>query len=382
MNSTFRIARILGIDINVHATWIIALFLVAWSLSAGYFKDSYPNWQSSSYWLAGTFSALLLFVCVLLHEMAHSLLALAKGLPVHGITLFIFGGVSSIEMQDDEAHDEFLIAVVGPLSSLVLAGLAWLATQMLTSGEIASAVLQYLVGINVMLALFNLVPGFPLDGGRVLRSIIWGITGDFEKATRIAASVGQFIGYFLIAAGVVWLWSGQVFNGLWTAFIGWFLNSAAEASKVQTVTSYAFRGLTAADLLEPEPETLTPDTPVATFVRDHILRHGERALPVVFGERVLGIVSLSDVKRLPEAQWANTPVTSIMSRDVLAVAPTDDVSEGLRLLAEHDVHQVLVLDDGRLLGVLTRAHLVEYLQLREELGLRPSSRHGSGTALP
>lgn len=382
MNSTFRVARLFGIDINVHATWVIAVFLIAWSLGAGYFPQAYPDWEPGLYPVAGIAAALGLFLCVLVHELAHSLLALAKGLPVHGITLFIFGGVSSIEMNDDEAHDEFVIAIVGPLTSLALAGLAWAASAVVPAGSFAGALVTYLVFVNVVLAVFNLVPGFPLDGGRVLRSVVWGITGDFEKATRLASSVGQFIGFALIGWGVVRLLAGEVFAGLWTALIGWFLNSAAEATKVQTVSTVAFRGLKAGDLLEPAPEALDPDTTVATFVQEHILRHGERALPVVFGGRVLGIVSLTDVKRVPEDSWPATPVTRIMTRDVLAVRPTDDVSEGLRLLAEHDVHQVLVTDDGgRLLGQLTRAHLVEYLQLREELGVR-AGRPGSGATAP
>lgn len=379
MNSTFRVARIAGVDVNLHATWLIAFFLITWTLSAGYFPQQYPGWGNPTYFVAGITASLSLFVCVLIHEFAHSLVAIAKGLPVHGITLFVFGGVSAIETEADEAHNEFIIAIVGPLASLVLAGLAWLVTTFAADGTLLDAIAHYLVFINVVLAVFNLVPGFPLDGGRVLRSVVWGVTGDFEKASRVAANVGQFVGFFLIATGVVRVMAGDVFSGLWTALIGWFLNSAAEASKVQTVANEAFKGLQVADLLEPATATLAPDTTVERFVRDQVLGHGRRALPVVFGDRVHGIVSLSDVKRLPEAEWPVTPVTAIMTREPVAVRSEDEVAEALRLIAERQIHQVLVIDDGELKGVLTRAHVVEYLQLREELGAH-AARPGRGSS--
>ncbi len=380
MNNTFRVARIAGVDVSVHITWVIAVFLVTWTLGAGYYPDKYQGWDSWLYPFAGVLSALLLFACVLLHEMAHSLVAMAMGLPVHGITLFIFGGISAIDMEADEAHNEFIVAVVGPLTSLLLAGACYMGSAVAPDGTMADAIVKYLTTINVGLALFNLVPGFPLDGGRVLRSVVWGVTGDFEKASRWAAWAGQFVGFFLVASGVVWLFWGHSYSGLWMMLIGWFLSNAAEASKVTAVTDEVFSGLLVADLLEASPVVLPPDTPVGVFVREYILRRGYRALPVVLGDRVLGIVSLTDVKKVAEAQWATTPVTAIMTRErLVSVTSNDDAATALRLLAEHQIHQVLVVDDGQLKGVVTRTHLVEYFQLREELGVR-TSRSGAREA--
>ncbi|MDO8750071.1 MAG: site-2 protease family protein, partial [Dehalococcoidia bacterium] len=231
MRPSFRLGRIAGVEIGVHYTWLFAFALIAWSLAAGFFPISFPGWSPVAYWATGVAAALLLFVSVLLHELAHSFVAKAKGLPVRGITLFIFGGVSNIGGEAAKAKDEFVIAIVGPLTSLVLAGFFWLLYSVLMNtsrlwsgqGEPLAATLFYLSLINLMLAAFNLLPGFPLDGGRVLRSILWGTTGSLAKATRIAASVGQAFGWLLIAWGVYQVLGGNYLGGLWIAFIGWFL---------------------------------------------------------------------------------------------------------------------------------------------------------------
>ena len=371
MGTTIRIARIAGIPIHVHVTWLIALFLVTWTLAVGYYPFEYPGWSGPLHWVAGISSALLLFLSVLVHELAHSLVALAKGLPVSGITLFIFGGVSAIKLEAHTPGDEFWVAVVGPMTSLALAAAFTLAGGLTADVAVLSAILRYLGFINLFLALFNLVPGFPLDGGRVLRAIVWAMTGNIAKATVLAAGAGQVVAFVLMAWGVLQLFSGNLLGGVWTVFIGGFLHGAAENSRQEVAAQETFRGITVASLMEPDPEYLTPETSVRAFVRDHVLQRGWRALPVCDDNRLMGIVSVSDVKGLPETRWEATSVSEIMTRSpLLCVTPEAEVSEALQLLAEHQIHQVMVVAGDVLVGMITRAHIVDHLQFRQELGLK------------
>jgi Zn-dependent protease len=226
MGRAFRVARIAGIDIEIHPSWLLILAFVSWSLSDSFFPSQYETWSTAAYWIAGVSSAVLLFVTVLIHEMAHALVARRRGLPVPRITLFIFGGMSHMSRQPATAGEEFQIAAAGPATSLVIAALtAGLGLALRETSEKAEAILFYLAFVNLALGIFNILPGFPLDGGRVLRSIAWKRTGSFRKATRVASSVGEFFGYGLIIAGFFVLLAGGLLDGLWLAFIGWFLHA-------------------------------------------------------------------------------------------------------------------------------------------------------------
>src|SRR4051812_26362350 len=218
--------------------------MITWSLAAGYFPSEYPGWPRPTYWIVGGAAALLLFVSVLLHELCHSIVAQARGLVVHSITLFIFGGVSNIAQESDDPQDEFLIAVVGPLCSLVLAGVFWLAWQAVPgdTGPL-NALLYYQALVNFMLAVFNILPGFPLDGGRVLRAILWGATRSMVRGTNIASMVGQVVAFGFIGYGLWLLLTGDVLSGIWIGFVGWFLNSAAESPRRQVQIQEGFRGV-------------------------------------------------------------------------------------------------------------------------------------------
>lgn len=376
MKASFRLGRIAGLEIGIHYTWLFALVLIAWTLADGFFPRSFPGWEWPVYWATGILSALLLFGSVLIHEMAHSLVALSRGLPVHGITLFIFGGVSSIGAEAKAAKDEFLIAVVGPMTSLILAGLfaaMWLAVS--HQNTPLAAVLVYLALINGLLGVFNLLPGFPLDGGRVVRAVLWGVTGSLAKATNIAAGLGQLLAVLLIVWGVFQLLSGNVLGGLWIAFIGWFLNGAADSSRRQTALEEALRGVPVAEVMDPNPETTGPETTVDALVRECFLQRGRRAMPVHEDGRLVGIVTLTDVKEISPERWPTTRVAEIMTREPLhTVSPDTDVSEAIRLLAEHGVNQVLVIAGGTTAGLLSRANVIRYLQLLSELGLSAGSR--------
>jgi Zn-dependent protease/predicted transcriptional regulator len=384
VESSFKLGRIAGIEVGVHYTWLFAFALVAWSLAEGFFPSNYRGWDQSTYWIIGVLSALALFGSVLVHELSHSFVALARGQGVHSITLFIFGGVSNIKGEADEPKDEFLVAVVGPLTSFALAAIFWVVDQALRLGDSPpGAMLSYLSMVNLILGLFNLLPGFPLDGGRVLRSIVWAVTNSLQRATQVASIFGQGIGFVMIFWGVSQMFGGHFFNGLWTAFIGWFLNSAAESVRREQVVRENLAGVRVTELMDREPGITTPDMSVQEFVFDHVLRQGRRALLVAEGGRLLGIVSITDAKELSQEKWSHTPVGEIMTPAPLkTVPPNADMNKALQLLVEGTLNQLPVVDDGRLVGLLSRADVLRFLQLREELDIRgmPSRRPRTATA--
>ena len=315
MQSSIRLGRVAGIEVGIHYTWLFAFVLITWSLAAGFFPSAAPSQSTITYWLLGAAATLGLFASVLVHEFSHSLMALARGLRVQSITLFIFGGVSTIAGEAERARDEFLIAVVGPLSSFVLAAVFWVVDQAVgLAGTPLAAFIGYLASLNLILGAFNLVPGFPLDGGRVLRSIIWAATGSLRRATQVASYVGQAFGFVLIFWGVARLLNGDIFGGLWTAFIGWFLNNGAESTRQQQALTDSLRGISVAQVMETRPAFAGPGMTVHEFVFEHVVRRGERALLVSDAGRLLGIVTITDAKHLPQELWAATPVSRIMTR--------------------------------------------------------------------
>ncbi len=379
MHSSVRLGRLAGIDIGIHYTWLFAFALIAWSLAVGYFPGAVPGAGAGTDWALGIIAALLLFASVLLHELSHSLVARARGLTVDSITLFIFGGVSNLRTEATSARDEFLVAVVGPVSSLVLAGIFWLLGQGFAPDSAVGAVLGYLAFVNLLLGAFNLVPGFPLDGGRVLRSLVWGATGDLRRATVVASYAGQAVGWLLIFWGLARLLGGDFLGGLWTAFIGWFLNGAAESTRQEELRREVLQGVPVSALMDPSPALATPGLSVQDFVFGDVLQRGHRALPVVEAGRLVGIVTLGDAKQLPQDAWPTTPVSTIMTAVPLrTVAPDADLREAIRLMAESGLHQLPVVRDGRVAGLLSRADIVRYLQVREELHLRPGTVPAAG----
>jgi Zn-dependent protease len=376
MESSFRIARIRGIDVGVHYTWLLAFGLVSWSLASGYFPQNYPGWGRTLYWTVGIAAALMLFVSVLAHELCHSFVAQARGLKVQGITLFIFGGVSNIASESENAHDEFWVAVVGPLSSLALAGVFWLGSRAIPNDRSPlDASLSYLAMVNLILALFNILPGFPLDGGRVLRAVLWGSTGSMVRATRWASLVGQGLAFLFIGYGLYQILEGDFLGGLWIGFIGWFLNNAAESTRRQVQVQERFRGVRVASLMNPNPPMVSPALSVRELVDDQILRRGLRAMPVAQDGRIVGLVTLTDVKKLSQDEWDRNSVGAIMTRPPLhTVDPDHEVSRALQTLIEHDVNQLLVVRDGAVQGLLSRADVMRFLQLNRELGLQRAAR--------
>ena len=371
LKSSLSLGRIAGIGIGVHYTWLLIFILIIWSLAQGLFPQAYPGWETGVYWATGVVAALLLFISVVLHELAHSLVAQTRGLPVRSITLFIFGGVSNIEKEPEKPRVEFAIAIVGPLTSLVLAGIFWGLVQVLTNQQSPfAAILSYLALINALLAVFNLMPAFPLDGGRVFRSIVWGITGSLTRATNIATTVGRFFGWALIALGMSQLFFGNLLGGLWIALIGWFISGAAGASRRDVTMREHLSGVRVLDVMNPSTETISAETSVQELVQAVFRGHHRRAVPVTQGGKLVGIVTVTDVRELPQEKWADTVVKEIMTHPPLYdVSPEDDLSSTMALIAQRDVNQVLVLSRGQLVGMISRADIITHLQFSQELDI-------------
>ncbi len=376
MKASIRLGKIAGIEIGIHYSWFVVLALFTWSLAAGFFPDRYEGWSQVTYWGTAIVAALLLFASVLVHELAHSLVARGRGFPVEGITLFILGGVSNLRAEARGPKDEFVISAAGPLTSVVLAVIFRLALVPLGDRDTpVAAVLTYLALVNVLLALFNLLPAFPLDGGRVLRSIIWGATHSLSKATSVAARVGQVAGYLFIAAGVFEVLRGNFLGGLWIAFVGWFLQSAASTSLREMEAEASLKGILVEDVMERHPLTIGPDVSIQEAVFDYFLRHGKRALPVVEGDRLMGILTLTDVKSVPQQHWGSRKVRDEMTPVPLkSLSPHDELAQALVLLGQDSLNQAPVVEGGQLVGLLSRANIIQYLHSRRELGLLPDGK--------
>ena len=368
MPSSVPIFRVAGIQIGAHYTLVFAVLLIAWSAAAGYFPQELPGYGAGTYWVLGVIYAVLLFASVLIHELAHSLVARSRGLRVDSITLFVFGGVSNLTREPATPGEEFAISVVGPLSSLVLAGVFWGLAQLFPARSPGGAVVFYLAYINFLLGAFNLVPGFPLDGGRIFRSIVWGATKSLRRATAIASYTGQAFGWLLIFSGVGRVLVGDFFGGIWTAFIGWFLNNAAETTRQEQTLRESLAGVTVADLMDTPPVAVPPDLSVQDFVMDQVMRRGHRALPVVDNGRLVGIVSISDARKLSHDAWPGTRVDRVMTpAPLITVSPTGDVGAAIGLMGQRGVHQLPVVENGRVLGMLNRDHVLRFIQMRHDL---------------
>jgi Zn-dependent protease len=381
MPGSFRIGRIAGIDIEVNVSWIVILVLLTFSLAVSWFPATVPRQSTLIYWVLGFIAALLLFVSVLLHELAHSLVARARGLPVKRITLFIFGGVSDLEQEPQSPGVEFQIAIVGPLTSLVIGAVTLVAGNLIgPNAPLVAAVLTYLGVTNLLLGVFNLIPGFPLDGGRVLRAIIWRVTGSLRQATRAATLVGQVIAYLFILAGVFLFFRGDFINGLWFGFIGWFLLQAAQAANSQVMLESVFKGVTVGQLMSPPPLTAPANISLQQLVDGYLLPLGARTIPVVRSDdqQLVGLMTLADIRHVPREQWPQTPVGQAMVplERLHAVRPQQNLNDVLPLMTSRDVNQLPVVDDaGRLVGILSRDAILRYVEIRRGLGLdqTPSS---------
>ena len=371
MPGSLRLGNIAGINIYAHLSWLIILVLLTWSLANDWFAQLFSGWSTATYWIVAFVSTLLLFICVLAHELAHALIAQRSGLTVKHITLFIFGGVAHIEEEMQRPGVEFRVALAGPIASFLLATLAFLlAWPLRGSNTAAEAVLDYLAVTNFLLGAFNLIPGFPLDGGRILRSIIWKMTGNFKKSTRIASFVGQAGGYLFILLGIVAFFTGNFFNGLWVAFIGWFLLSAAQTANSQVELQSTFRGVSVAQVMNTRPLTVPANISLQKLVEEYFLPLGLRSAPVTWGDYLAGLISLSDFARVARERWPYTPVGHVMRLldQVTTATPAQPLLEVLHVMGTQNINQVPVVEDGRLVGLVSREEIIRYLQVRQSVG--------------
>lgn len=372
MKSSFHLGKVMGIPLGINYSWFIIFFLITLTLAQYYFPRVYPHWATLTYWVVALGTSLLFFASVVAHELAHSLVSVRSGIPVKSITLFVFGGVARISREATRPSTELLMAAAGPLSSIVIAGLfalVWLLTEDIV--EPVAAMSFYLCWINLVLAAFNMVPGFPLDGGRVLRSLIWGLSGSYRRATRIATLSGRGISYLFILGGLLIIFFFDLVLGLWLAFIGGFLNVAASASYRQAMLLDTLRGFTAQDLMSRDCHLLPSELTLEALVNDYFLPLGHRCLLVGEWSKLRGIITLQDIKRVPKQRWGSTTVAEAMtpSEKIGLVYPSDDVPTILERIEEEGMGLVLVVAEGRPIGIIERDHLLQSSRARSELGV-------------
>ncbi len=375
MPRKWTLFKILGFEISIDISWFLILALVVWSLGGSYFPYAYPDLSTSTHWIMGIIAALLLFISVLIHELSHSVVARNHGLKIQGIRLFIFGGVSEMTEEPKEASAEFKIAVVGPITSLVLAGIFYAITFLPVKAWSvpAYAIFMYLAILNLALGIFNLIPGFPLDGGRVLRAILWGRSNNLERATDIAAKVGKGFAYLLIAFGAINALSGNFISGIWYIFIGMFLSSAAEGSKRQLLMREGLSGVKIKNVMSTKVVTISPQMDCQTVVDEYILKYRFDMFPVVDDTGVMvGMITLHDIKHLPRDEWASTPIREVMNpvQEEMVLHPEDEAVECLsRMVQSEEQGRMPVIDDQNdLVGIVTRRDIMNLLRIKTDLG--------------
>jgi len=365
---TIPLGRILGIPIGLDYSWFLIFGLLTWTLAVGYFPTEFKGWPPQEYWIVGAITACMLFVSVLLHELGHSVVALHYRIPVRSITLFIFGGVAQIATEPPSAVAEFWIAIAGPVVSFALAILFSLLQPVFAGLAPLLALAKYLAYINGVLALFNLIPGFPLDGGRVFRAVVWGVTHSLRRATLVAANVGRFFGFLFIFSGVWQIFSGNAVNGLWIAFIGWFLETAAVAQIQQQMVQGLLAGHQVSDAMSRNYATVPADEALQRLVDEHILGGGRRSFVVKRGEEIAGLLTLHRVKQVPQPEWSTTTAAKVMIPvgEMKRVRPDTALWAALEEMDRDGVNQLPVMQDGTIVGMLTREDLISFLRTLQE----------------
>lgn len=383
MRAHIRLGSIAGIPIGLHFSWFLIAALITLALG-GWFSTAHPDWTAATIWASAVIAGVLFFGTLVLHELSHALVARASGVPVASITLFALGGVAHIRENAGSPGVEFRMGIVGPLTSALIGGLcltaAWLGGWAggLTAATPVVSVLVWLGFINVALAVFNMLPGYPLDGGRVARAALWWLTGDVDRATRLAARGGQVVGGLLMAVGLSQFIAGAGLGGLWPAVIGWFLLTAAQSSYQETVMMAGLRSARVRDVMTDEYGTVDAAMTVAAFVDNELLRTGRRCYIVTDGGSVAGLVTTRDIKHVARERWPLTQVRDAMRplARVRAVGPDASLADTLTLMNRHDVNQLPVLSNSRVDGMVSRAQLLRLVQAQAELGRAEPSAVG------
>ena len=369
MGSGWKVGRLAGIDISIHPSWLVIAFLITYSLADSQFPRQFRGWTEAQYWVVAGATAALFFASVLAHELSHAILARRFGLKVEGITLFIFGGVTSIDADSRTPREEALIAAAGPATSLLI-GAVLVGIDVFVDQPQLGALVGWLGLVNIALGIFNLIPGFPMDGGRVLRALIWKLRGDRLTATHNAAVVGRLLAYALVGLGVfIALQPGGIVSGLWLAVIGWFLSNAAETTLMQAGVERSLNGVRVRDAMDPNPPAVSPNETVAELVNQRMLGGEDRSYLVRHPDGGLaGIVTLRDVSRLARDDWPFARVTDIMTRfaDLVTIGPDAPMADALRLIQARVVAQLPVVEpDSRVpLGIVTRRGILKLINAR------------------
>jgi len=371
MDGRLKVGEIWGIPITLHASWLLVFGLVTWSLAAAYFPTEYPGWTRAAYWLAGALTSIAFFASVLVHELGHSWVALRNGIPIRGITLFVFGGVAQISREPASPGVELRIALAGPATSLGLAGLFRGIALLMGDTVLVAAPAIWLARINLMVALFNLVPGFPLDGGRLLRAVIWRWTGSFHRATQAASVAGRLVALALMGFGVITVLGGDVLGGIWIVFIGWFLDNAAAATQAQANLRELLRDVTVAQAMTRDCPRVPRDRTLEQLVQEEVLGAGRRCFFVTDDGRLCGLVTLHHIKSIPLERRSVVRAEDVMTRteQLTLVGPEESMLAALEKMDDANVAQMPVVAGGELLGMIGREQIVRYLRARAELGV-------------
>jgi Zn-dependent protease/CBS domain-containing protein len=376
----WRLFRLLGIPVSMDLSWLLILAVLTLSFAEGfpaivsrYFPGDVRPLSPADYWIMGLVTALAFFTCIVLHEFSHALVARSRGMPISGITLFLFGGVAELGEEPTSASTEFLMAIAGPIVSAVLAGLFWIVAEVGYHGNWPHPVvivLGYLATINLVVLIFNMVPAFPLDGGRVLRSILWGITGNVRRATRWASFAGQPFAFILIAWGVLLFFSHNWVGGIWSVLIGMFLNTAAGSGYQQVVIRQALQGEPVRRFMNTNPVVVSPSLHLLDWVEDYVYRYHHRAFPVASNGHLEGVITTQDISDIPRREWGEHTVSEVMSTDLQAVgiSANADAMEALSKMQRNGLSRLVVTEEGRIVGLVSLKDLLRFLNLKLELG--------------
>jgi Zn-dependent protease len=373
MQGSFRLFRIAGVDIEIHWSWLLVFVLITWTLAKGLFGEEFTGWTQTERWVAASATSIVFFGSILAHELSHSIVANRLGIPVHRITLFVFGGVSHLESESRTPREEFLIAIAGPATSFAIAGiLGGLWVVLSPVREPAAFAAGYLAVANAVIGVFNLIPGFPLDGGRVLRAFLWQITNGLLRATRLASWVGTMVAYGLMVLGIaVMVLTGEILSGVWFIFIGWFLRNAAESSYQQVLMRHLLGAVPVRSLLDRSYEWVAPEMTLQTLLDEHILLRSARYFAVTGGTSLEGVITPKDVRRFSKTAWPTTTVHQAMTpaERLAVISPEASLDDALQLMGRRGVNQLPVTEGDTLLGFVTRADIMRTVRLRVELGV-------------
>jgi Zn-dependent protease/CBS domain-containing protein len=370
--SRMKLFKLLGFEVKVDASWLVIAVLVTWSLAKGVFPSWYPNLSPETYWIMGVVGALGLFISIVAHEFCHSLVARQFGMPMKGITLFIFGGVAEMGDEPPTAKAEFWMAVVGPLSSMAIGAVFYLISR---GGEASgwntavNAVNHYLFYINFILAAFNLLPAFPLDGGRILRSILWGVKDNLRWATRVSSGIGAAFGLGLMFLGVLQFVGGNLIGGVWMFLIGMFLRNAAQMSYQQLLVRKALEGEPVRRFMNANPVTVQDSITVAELVEDYIYKYHYKMFPVMAGEKLVGCITTRQVKEIPREAWDRESIREAASpcSEENTISPGTDAIKALAMMNQTGATRLMVVENGRLVGLVSLKDLLDFFSLKVEL---------------